>query len=52
MERRGDVVDIPGLLQDGIFRGVSRRGIIHDEDREDFVQRQGLLLAEIETRSA
>ena len=44
-------IDIPGLLQHVIFRGVARCDIfLDDEDREDFVRRLSLLLAETETR--
>ncbi|MCW8891793.1 MAG: transposase, partial [Deltaproteobacteria bacterium] len=40
-------IDIPGLLQHVIVRGVARTDIfVDDEDREDFVQRLGHLLAE------
>lgn len=44
-------IDIPGLLQHVIFRGVARSDIfLDDEDRADFVRRLSLLLAETETR--
>jgi REP element-mobilizing transposase RayT len=44
-------IDIPGLLQHVIFRGVARSDIfINDDDREDFVQRLGQLLNETDTR--
>lgn len=44
-------IDIPGLLQHVIFRGVARSDIfLGDDDREDFVRRLSLLLAETETR--
>ncbi|MCW9049523.1 MAG: transposase [Deltaproteobacteria bacterium] len=43
-------IDIPGLLQHVIVRGVARTDIfVDDEDREDFVQRLGHLLAETKT---
>ncbi len=43
-------IDIPGLLQHVIVRGVARSDIFWgDEDREDFVQRLSLLLAETHT---
>jgi len=43
-------IDIPGLLQHVIFRGVARADIfVDDEDREDFVRRLSLLLAETKT---
>ena len=44
-------IDIPGLLQHVIFRGVARGDIfIDDDDRQDFVRRLSLLLAETETQ--
>ena len=44
-------IDIPGLLQHVIFRGVARSDIfLDDEDREDFVRRLSLLLVDTETR--
>ena len=43
-------IDIPGLLQHVIFRGVARSDIfLDDEDREDFVRRLSLLLVDTET---
>ena len=43
-------IDIPGLLQHVIVRGVARTDIfLDDEDREDFVQRLSCLLAETKT---
>lgn len=44
-------IDIPGLLQHVIFRGVARSDIfLDDEDRDDFLRRLSLLLNETETR--
>ncbi|MEJ2200847.1 MAG: transposase [Desulfuromonadaceae bacterium] len=44
-------IDIPGLLQHVICRGVARSDIfITEDDREDFVRRLSGLLAETETR--
>ncbi|ORJ62515.1 transposase [Geothermobacter hydrogeniphilus] len=44
-------IDIPGLLQHVIFRGVNRSDIfLADEDRQDFVRRLDFLLQETETR--
>lgn len=43
-------IDIPGLLQHVIVRGVARADIfIDDQDRENFVQRLSLLLPETKT---
>ncbi len=43
-------IDIPGLLQHVIIRGVAQTDIfLADEDREDFVQRLSGLLAETKT---
>lgn len=43
-------IDIPGLLQHVIIRGVARTDIfLADEDREDFVQRLSQLLDETRT---
>jgi len=43
-------IDIPGLLQHVIFRGVARSDIfLDDEDREDFTNRLNLLLADTAT---
>lgn len=43
-------IDIPGLLQHVIVRGVARADIfLNDQDREDFIQRLGLLRAETKT---
>ena len=43
-------IDIPGLLQHVIVRGVARTDIfLDDRDREDFVQRLSRLLAETKT---
>lgn len=43
-------IDIPGLLQHVIVRGVARSDIFfNDRDRENFVQRLSLLLAETGT---
>ncbi len=44
-------IDIPGLLQHVIFRGVARSDIfLDDDDRQNFARRLSLLLAETETR--
>ena len=44
-------IDIPGLLQHVIVRGVARADIfLDDEDRQEFAQRLGGLLTETETR--
>lgn len=43
-------IDIPGLLQHVIVRGVAQSDIfVNDKDRHDFVNRLGLLLSETET---
>jgi REP-associated tyrosine transposase len=43
-------IDIPGLLQHVIVRGVDRTDIfLDDDDREDFVKRLSCLLAETKT---
>jgi hypothetical protein len=43
-------IDIPGLLQHVIIRGIERRDIfITDADREDFVRRLALLLGVTKT---
>ncbi len=43
-------IDIPGLLQHVIVRGIDRSPIfLDDQDREDFLQRFRLLLQETET---
>jgi len=50
MPRRARI-DIPGLLQHVIVRGVAGADIfLDDEDRLEFVQRLGALLTETETR--
>jgi len=44
-------IDIPGLVQHVIFRGVARSDIfLDDDDREGFISRLNPLLAETETR--
>ena len=43
-------IDIPGLLQHVIVRGIEKRTIFQDdEDRDDFLSRLGVLLQETET---
>jgi hypothetical protein len=43
-------IDIPGLLQHVICGGIERSPIfLDDDDREDFIARLGLLLAETRT---
>lgn len=43
-------IDIPGLLQHVIVRGIERTDIfLNDDDREDFVERLTTLLAETKT---
>jgi len=43
-------IDIPGLPQQVIVRGVARTEIfLSDEDREDFVARLALLLEDTDT---
>jgi REP element-mobilizing transposase RayT len=49
-QQRPARIDIPGLLQHVIVRGIERNNIfLDDEDREDFVERLTLLLTETRT---
>jgi putative transposase len=47
---RAERLDIPGLLQHVIVRGIEKRKIfLDDEDREFFVKRFSKLLVEMES---
>ncbi len=43
-------LNAPGTLHHGIIRGIERRPIVDDDkDREEFVSRLSLIVAETET---